>query len=93
MTEAASQLHREYQRIKGNQKLLLVLFAFLDSGHFAEEADSLDKQARAAEEEANQEAAGGANGFGGGAGRAYGGSGGGASGDNNGGGFGSIGWA
>ena len=82
MTEAASQLQREYQRIKGNQKLLLVLFAFLDSVHFAEEADNLDKQARAAEEEANQEAAGGANGFGGGA-----------SGAGAGGGLGRKGWA
>ena len=67
MTDAASQLQREYQRIKGNQKLILVLFTFLDSVHFAEEADSLDNQARAAEEEANQKAAGGAYGFGGGA--------------------------
>ena len=89
MTDAASQLQREYQRIKGNQKLILVLFTFHDSVHFAEEADNLDKQARAAEKEANQEAAGGANEFGGGAGGANG-FGGGA---DNGGGFGRIGWA
>ena len=82
MTEAASQLQREYQKIKGNQKLLLGLFTFHDSVHFAEEADSLDRQARTAEEEANREAAGGAHGFGGGE-----------SGAGAGGGFGRIGWA